>query len=45
MRTGIMLQFIPFRLCPCIYKDGKGTEFITQPYEDIRCMWKAYVLP
>ena len=44
MRQSTLLSQLSFRLCACIYKDGKGTESFAKSGKDKRSMRQADVL-
>ena len=44
LRQMSLLSYLSFRVCTCIHPNGQGTESLSEPDEDFRCMRKTDVL-
>ena len=44
LRQTALLSHLSFRVCTCVYQDGKRAESVTEPDQDFRCLRQTDVL-
>ena len=44
LRQTALLSHLSFRVCTCVYQDGKRAESVTEPDQDFRCLRQIDVL-